>query len=121
MVGFQPISLTSLNTYNRISGQVQYPYMFEEITPEWIEMIVNQFRVQNDLEPYTDAIKSFEGISCKHNAGQLSSVFRLLVQISESSYQFVAKFLPSDDRSIVEACNKNVFEKEISIYFDLLP
>ena len=37
------------------------------------------------------------------------------------NYTFIAKILPADDPNRVYAFEANVFEKEISIYFELLP
>merc|ERR1712244_173753 len=39
----------------------------------------------------------------------------------EVEYYFIAKLLPKDDPNRVYVFEANVFEKEISIYFELLP
>ncbi|XP_040565779.1 uncharacterized protein [Lepeophtheirus salmonis] len=133
MCELTPISLTSLSRTHKRKDSIlnniktqdksNIPTCFSEITSSWIRMVVNQFQIRRGLEPFeeNEDLQILKGVDCKHNAGKLSSVYLLTIQISDSYFHFVAKFLPPDDVSILEACSNNVFEKEISIYFDLLP
>ena len=62
---------------------------------------------------------------CKKSSGDLSTTCRVSVDIdvggNTANYVFIAKLLPADDPGRVYVFESNVFEKEISIYFELLP
>jgi hypothetical protein len=62
---------------------------------------------------------------CKKSSGDLSTTCRICVDVraedQDINYVFIAKLLPADDPCRVYVFESNVFEKEISIYFELLP
>ena len=63
--------------------------------------------------------------NCKKSSGDLSTTCRISVDMRVKNqpvnYVFIAKLLPADDPCRVYVFESNVFEKEISIYFELLP
>lgn len=67
----------------------------------------------------------FQVIDCKKSSGDLSTTCRISVDVTiddkVAEYVFIAKLLPADDPCRVYVFESNVFEKEISIYFELLP
>merc|ERR1712121_469948 len=70
-------------------------------------------------------IMNFQVEDCKKSSSDLSSTCRMTVRLAcggeEMEYFFIAKILPADDPNRVYVFEANVFEKEISIYFELLP
>ena len=103
------------------------PMQESEISPEWAMIIVNQLRLKQDekaLGP-DSSVSSLKLEDCKNSNGDMSTTFRMAVDLEAPgkslSYYFIAKLLPTDDPCRVYCFEANVFEKEISIYFELLP
>jgi len=98
-----------------------------DINPEWAKIIINQHRLKHLKPPlHQEAIVSkFTVDDCKKSLGDMSTTCRMTVRIDdmaeEVQYYFIAKLLPADDPCRVYVFEANVFEKEISIYFELLP
>merc|ERR1719187_2225212 len=105
------------------------PTEVSDINLDWACLLVNQHRLKHGLSPISknDKIVKFEVLvdDCMKSAGDLSSTCRVVVVVDidgqEAQYIFIAKLLPPDDPCRVYVFEANVFEKEISIYFELLP
>ena len=73
----------------------------------------------------TAELSHLELQDCKVSSGDMSTTCkihaRLLSHGRTENYTFIAKILPADDPNRVYVFEANVFEKEISIYFELLP
>jgi len=103
------------------------PTQLTEIDPEWAKIIINQYRNKHWQPPLHQeclVTKLFVD-DCKKSSGDMSTTARMSVEVDnldeEVQYYFVAKILPADDPCRVYVFETNVFEKEISIYFELLP
>jgi len=103
------------------------PTQLADINPEWAKIIINQHRIKHFQPPlHQEAIVSkFSVDDCKKSSGDMSTTCRMNVKVDttdeEVQYYFIAKLLPADDPCRVYVFEANVFEKEISIYFELLP
>lgn len=103
------------------------PTQFGEINSEWAKIIINQHRIKHFQPPLNpEALISKLCVDdCKKSSGDMSTTARMSVKVDtvdeEVQYYFIAKLLPADDPCRVYVFEANVFEKEISIYFELLP
>ena len=104
------------------------PLQVTDIKPEWAKVLINQLRLKNLEPPLTQQSKvtSFHLEDCKKSNGDMSTTCRMAVEVMDTpgkrqNYYFIAKLLPPDDPNRLYCFEANVFEKEISIYFDLLP
>lgn len=98
-----------------------------DINPNWAKLVINQHRIKHMQDPLeqTAEITKFQVEDCKKSSGDLSTTCRMSARVvsqeEEVEYIFIAKLLPADDPCRVYVFEANVFEKEISIYFELLP
>jgi len=98
-----------------------------DINTDWAKLVINQHRMKHMQPPLDDSaeIMNFQVEDCKKSSSDLSSTCRMTVRLAcggeEVEYFFIAKLLPADDPCRVYVFEANVFEKEISIYFELLP
>ena len=106
---------------------VTIPTTVSDISPDWVKMIINQYKIKH-LQPPLDVSSQVINLNvddCKVSSGDLSITCKIRAMVntfgSLESYNFIAKILPSDDPNRVYVFEANVFEKEISIYFELLP
>jgi len=103
------------------------PTQLEDINPEWGKIIINQHRLKHLQPPLHQkaTVSKFSVDDCKKSSGDMSTTFRMNMKVNdmneEVQYYFIAKLLPTDDPCRVYVFEANVFEKEISIYFELLP
>jgi len=104
------------------------PTEVSDVSIDWACLLVNQHRLKHGLCTITPTkITKFDVRvdDCMKSAGDLSSTCRIitLVRIEEEDfhYSFIAKLLPPDDPCRLYVFESNVFEKEISIYFEFLP
>lgn len=103
------------------------PTQQSEINTDWAKLIINQHRIKHMQPPLeiNSEVTNFLVEDCKKSSGDLSSTYRMTVKLAcgeeEIEYFFIAKLLPADDPCRVYVFEANVFEKEISIYFELLP
>lgn len=110
------------------SGNVTtIPTEVNDINLDWAKLVINQYRIKNFQPPLpaNTQMKRFCVNDCKKSSGDLSTTCRVSVDIDVggkiANYVFIAKLLPADDPGRVYVFESNVFEKEISIYFELLP
>jgi len=105
------------------------PTQLTDINKDWVKLIINQHRIkhrQAPLDPRAE-VANFKIEDCKKSSGDMSTTCRMTVELAgdkvdeNMDYFFIAKLLPSDDPCRVYVFEANVFEKEISIYFELLP
>jgi len=103
------------------------PTQVTEISPELVKLIINQLRLKRQesaLGPQY-IISSFQLEDCKKSSGDMSTTCRIAIEVegpgNRLAYYFIAKLLPADDPCRLYCFEANVFEKEISIYFELLP
>jgi len=103
------------------------PTQLADVNPDWAKIIINQHRIKHMQPPlHQDAVVTkFSVDNCKKSSGDMSTTCRMNVKVDnteeEVQYYFIAKLLPADDPFRVYVFEANVFEKEISIYFELLP
>jgi len=103
------------------------PTQLTDINPDWAKIIINQHRIKHFQPPLNpEALVSELAVDdCKKSSGDMSTTARMHVKVDtineEVNYYFIAKLLPADDPCRVYVFEANVFEKEISIYFELLP
>jgi len=103
------------------------PTQLADINPEWAKIIINQHRIKHFQPPLNQEalVSKLTVDDCKKSSGDMSTTARMNVKIDtmdeEVQYYFIAKLLPADDPCRVYVFEANVFEKEISIYFELLP
>jgi len=103
------------------------PTQPNEINLDWAKLIINQHRIKHMQPPLKQdcEVVHFQTENCKKSSGDLSSTCRITVKLlsegEDIEYFFIAKLLPADDPCRVYVFEANVFEKEISIYFELLP
>jgi len=103
------------------------PTQLADINPAWVGILINQQRVKDCLPPLprTAGLAGLTVTDCKASLGDMSTTFKISARVAEEdgeqSYHFIAKLLPADDPCRVYVFEANVFEKEISIYFELLP
>lgn len=103
------------------------PTEVNDINVAWAKLLINQHRIKHLKTPINADSKviMFEVKDCKKSYGDLSSTCRVVIVVDidgdEVRYVFIAKLLPPDDPRRVYVFESNVFEKEISIYFELLP
>ena len=73
----------------------------------------------------TAELSHLELQDCKVSSGDMSTTCKIHAGLRShgrtENYTFIAKILPADDPNRVYVFEANVFEKEISIYFELLP
>merc|ERR1712038_2223956 len=103
------------------------PLQVSEISADWAKLIINQLRLKRQEPPLkVDArVTSCKLEDCKKSNGDMSTTCRMEVEVladgKHLEYYFIAKLLPRDDPCRLYCFEANVFEKEISIYFELLP
>lgn len=103
------------------------PLQASEITTDWAKLIINQLRLKQQQPPLgvDTAVTSFRLEDCKKSNGDMSTTCRMAIKVAAEGltfdYFFIAKLLPRDDPCRLYCFEANVFEKEISIYFELLP
>jgi len=103
------------------------PTQLGEIDPEWAKIIINQHRLKHLQPPLNQEalVTKLSVDDCKKSSGDMSTTARMNVRVDNLDdclqYYFIAKLLPADDPCRVYVFEANVFEKEISIYFELLP
>jgi len=103
------------------------PTQPSDINSAFAKLVVNLHRIKScqPIIPLDSHVKSFRVTDCKKSAGDLSTTCRVSVQLQSDrlayDYVFIAKLLPADDPNRVHVFESNVFEKEICIYFELLP
>jgi len=103
------------------------PTQLGDINPEWAKIIINQHRIKHFRPPLNQEalVTKLLVDDCKKSSGDMSTTARMNVKVDnmdeEVQYYFIAKLLPKDDPCRVYVFEANVFEKEISIYFELLP
>jgi len=105
------------------------PTQLTDINTDWAKLIINQHRVKHRQSPLdqTQEVVKFHVEDCKKSSGDMSTTCRMTVKLAGEKngeivdYFFIAKLLPADDPCRVYVFEANVFEKEISIYFELLP
>ena len=103
------------------------PLQVSEISTDWAKLIINQLRLKRQEPPLkVDArVTSCKLEDCKKSNGDMSTTCRMEVEVladgKHLEYYFIAKLLPRDDPCRLYCFEANVFEKEISIYFELLP
>jgi len=110
------------------SGNIQtIPTQPSDINISWAKLLINQHRIKHFQPPLpaNSTINRFCVKDCKTSSGDLSTTCRISVDTEAkgvtTNYVFIAKLLPADDPCRVYVFEQNVFEKEISIYFELLP
>jgi len=112
-----------------VNGNIStIPIQPTDINEAWAKLVINQHRIKHFLPPLppTTVITRFCVNDCKKSSGDLSTTCRISVDLQADAdttcnYVFIAKLLPADDPCRVYVFESNVFEKEISIYFELLP
>eukprot|EP00092_Neocalanus_flemingeri_P050059 GFUD01057739.1.p1 GENE.GFUD01057739.1~~GFUD01057739.1.p1 ORF type:complete len:517 (-),score=103.95 GFUD01057739.1:128-1678(-) len=103
------------------------PTQLADVNPDWAKLIINQHRIKHFQPPlHQEAMVTKLTVDdCKKSSGDMSTTCRINVKVDttadEVQYYFIAKLLPADDPCRVYVFEANVFEKEISIYFELLP
>lgn len=103
------------------------PLQVTEISTEWAMLIINQLRLKRQEPPLgrESWVSDFKLEDCKKSNGDMSTTCRMAVEVQAPgqrlNYYLIAKLLPTDDPCRVYCFEANVFEKEISIYFELLP
>lgn len=103
------------------------PTQLGDINPEWAKIIINQHRIKHFRPPLNQEalVTKLLVDDCKKSSGDMSTTARMNVKVDnmdeDVQYYFIAKLLPKDDPCRVYVFEANVFEKEISIYFELLP
>jgi len=112
-----------------VTGNIStIPIQPKDINESWAKLVINQHRIKHYQPPLpkTAVITRFCVNDCKKSSGDLSTTCRISVDLRSDAdttcnYVFIAKLLPADDPCRVYVFESNVFEKEISIYFELLP
>ena len=106
-------------------GNIQtIPITEEDITADWVRMIINQYKIKYMLPSLSrQATVCCLVEDCKVSSGEMSTTFKIDARVSDDPqhYHFIAKLLPEDDSNRVWSLDNNVFAKEISIYFELFP
>ena len=110
-------------------GNIQtIPITVEDITVDWVRMIINQYKIKYTRSPCLTRQASVRCLveDCKVSSGDMSTTFKIDARVSDEqqqqqNYHFIAKLLPEDDSNRVWSLDNNVFAKEISIYFELFP
>jgi len=110
-------------------GNIQtIPITEEDITVDWVRMIINQYKIKYTKSPCLTRQASLRCLveDCKVSSGEMSTTFKIDARVSDDQqqqqhYHFIAKLLPEDDSNRVWSLDNNVFAKEISIYFELFP
>ena len=111
-------------------GNIQtIPITDEDITDDWVRMIINQYRIKYRQPAVArEAEVNSKVQDCKVSSGEMSTTFKIDARVSpppgsglQQDYHFIAKLLPEDDSNRVWSLDNNVFAKEISIYFELFP
>ena len=113
-------------------GNIQtIPITEEDITVDWVRMIINQYKIKYTKSPCLTRQASVRCLveDCKVSSGEMSTTFKIDARVSDEQqqqqqqqhYHFIAKLLPEDDSNRVWSLDNNVFAKEISIYFELFP
>jgi len=113
----------------QVTGNIStIPIQPKDINEAWAKLVINQHRIKHFQPPLpqTTVITRLNVNDCKKSSGDLSTTCRISVDLkptkdTTSNYVFIAKLLPADDPCRVYVFESNVFEKEISIYFELLP
>lgn len=121
--------LQRVRKMNSTSTPTTIPTEVSDINIDWACLLVNQHRLKYGQTPINqdNKIVKFEVLldDCMKSSGDLSSTCRIIVVVDidgkEVQYIFIAKLLPPDDPCRIYVFEANVFEKEISIYFELLP
>ncbi len=123
------------------------PTQKEDITLQWVQMIVNQTMLKSGKAPLDkDAMEDlhFEVLDCKSryytskrflrlhffqkqfcSVGEFSSTYSLRVHVpkleGETHLGFVIKMIPENDPCRAYVFETGLFEKENEVYFDLMP
>ncbi|XP_059090470.1 uncharacterized protein LOC131886221 [Tigriopus californicus] len=107
---------------------MRIPTEIGDITKEWARLVVNQhlFKLDKEMILTEDQITHFHVEDCKSGSGDFSCTYKLDVQVRSSNgvvdgYSFVAKLLPAEDAGRAYVFEANLLEKEIEMYFEVLP
>ena len=99
-----------------------------DITREWARVIVNQYllKYEKTLIEVEDQIIDFEVFNCKSSCGDFSCTYKIDIAVApepgaRDHYSFIAKLLPADDSDRIHVFEANLLEKEIEMYFEVLP
>lgn len=108
-----------------ISGTPTHP---NDITMAWAVPMINLYLVKHDFNPVQiEEVTEFKLNHFKESVGDFSSTHKLDVEIRRKedgekiNLSFVIKLLPMDDPARVFVFQANLMEKEIEMYFDILP
>lgn len=122
------IRMMSEMVRNPESGNIiTIPTQVADISPDWVKMIINQWKVKHIQPPLAvnAELKILDVSDCKVSSGDMSITCKIHTSVAShgqnENYTFIAKLLPTDDPNRLYVFEANVFEKEISIYFELLP
>ena len=104
------------------------PTTKEDITRSWVRLIVNQYlnKLEQPILTSEEQILNFEVINCKSGAGDFSCTYKIDVAVGHSndsveSLSFIAKLLPQEDADRAHVFEAGLLEKEIEVYFEVLP
>jgi len=113
---------------NPESGNIiTIPTQVKDISPGWVKIIINQYKIKHVQPPLSikAEVINMKVDDCKVSSGDMSTTCKIHADVDThgqlENYTFIAKILPADDPNRVYVFEANVFEKEISIYFELLP
>ena len=128
-----PLIEKKLNRIRNLPGSptrlatIHIPTQLSDITCDWVLLVLNQHRAVCCQEPVAKSeLQKISIFDCKTNVGDFSSTYQIDVVVQQGkkdakTYNFIAKLLPADDPGRLCVFEANLFEKEIEIYFDLLP
>ena len=123
LVGIRKMSEMSRTTSNSST----IPTQESEISTEWAMLIVNQLWLKQQLPALSSnsLVSSLQLEDYKNSNGDMSTTVRVAVDLEAPgkslSYYFIAKLLPNDGPCGVYCFKANIFKKEISNYFEMLP
>jgi len=112
---------------NNSSSFCTIPTQMSDISKDLAKLVINQLRLKKQLSPLGPecVVSSFELEDCKKSSATMSTTCRMAIKVETPGHQldfyFIVKLLPADDPGRLYCFEANVFEKEISIYFELLP
>jgi len=106
---------------------ITIPTQVGDISPDWVKMVINQYKIKHIQPPLAinAQVVNLNVHDAKVSSGDMSITCKIHAIVNShgdlENYTFIAKILPADDPNRVYVFEANVFEKEISIYFELLP